>query len=168
MLDPPRDHAVVASLAGPPAASKAVDVAVHVVSPLPVANLDELLALYATEWWTRRRSSDDVGAMLSGPSLTFGLVEEPSDELVGFTRVLSDGAYVALVLDVIVRRDRRGRGYGRSLMDAVLGDPRLANVHSVELVCQPELIAFYAALGFTDNVGRSRLMRRTADPVLTG
>jgi hypothetical protein len=34
------------------------------------------------------------------------------------------------------------------------------------VVCQPELVAFYRRWGFTERVGRSRLLRRTADPLL--
>jgi predicted GNAT family N-acyltransferase len=109
----------------------------------------------------RQRRSPAAGGAV------FGLVDERED-LVGFTRVLSDGVYVALVLDVVVRADSRRHGYGRSLLAAVLADPRFTGVRSIELVCQPDLVAFYARFGFTDRVGRSRLMRRTSDPVLTG
>jgi len=53
-------------------------------------------------------------------------------------------------------------------MDSLLARPPLPLVGSVELVCQPELRGFYRRWGFTDEVGASRLMRRTADPALTG
>jgi hypothetical protein len=52
------------------------------------------------------------------------------------------------------------------LLDAIVGHPRLAAVRSVELVCQPDLVPFYRRWGITEPVGRSRLMRRTADPLL--
>jgi len=39
-------------------------------------------------------------------------------------------------------------------------------VQSVELVRQPELVGFYRRWGFMDEVGGSRLMRRTSDPTL--
>jgi hypothetical protein len=55
---------------------------------------------------------------------------------------------------------------GAALMDAVTGDPRLVEVGSIELVCQPELFEFYRRWGFTTEVGASRLMRRTDDPLL--
>jgi hypothetical protein len=51
-------------------------------------------------------------------------------------------------------------------MNALLAQPELAAVDSVELVCQPELIDFYRRWGFTDAVGRSLLMRRTVNPLL--
>jgi predicted GNAT family N-acyltransferase len=71
------------------------------------------------------------------------------------------------VLDVIVDPADRGSGLGARLMDELLARPELAKVESVELVCQPELVGFYRRWGFTDSVGRSMLMRRTSNPLLT-
>lgn len=53
------------------------------------------------------------------------------------------------------------------LMDAIVGHPELAEVRSIELICQPELVPFYRCWGFTDEVGRSLLMRRTSDSRLS-
>ena len=47
-------------------------------------------------------------------------------------------------------------------MDSIVRHPKLVDVRSVELVCQPDLVPFYRRWGFTDQVGRSLLMRRSA------
>jgi predicted GNAT family N-acyltransferase len=122
--------------------------------------LPQLMELFAAEWWTADRVQDDVAAMLAASDLVFALVQRSTDRLVGFARVLTDGVYLAVVLDVIVSPSARGSGVGRMLLDAILSHPRLAAVRSIELVCQPELLPFYRRWGFTDDVGRSRLMRR--------
>jgi GNAT superfamily N-acetyltransferase len=121
--------------------------------------LPQLMELFAAGWWTADRIAEDVAAMLAASDLLFTLVHRPEDRLVGFARVLTDGVYLALVLDVLVAPDARGSGLGRMLMDAVVRHPRLAAVRSVELVCQPELFPFYGRWGFTERVGRSTLMR---------
>lgn len=54
-----------------------------------------------------------------------------------------------------------------ALLDAIVTHPRLADTQSLELVCQPHLIPFYRRGGFTDAVGESRLMRRSAHPALS-
>lgn len=123
--------------------------------------LPQLMELFAAGWWTADRASDDVAAMLEASDLVFALVHRPDDRLVGFARVLTDGVYLAVVLDVLVAPDARGSGVGAMLMDAVVRHPRLAAVRSVELVCQPELLPFYRRWGFTEQVGRSTLMRLT-------
>ena len=127
----------------------------------------QLMDLYAGEWWTAGRSLPDVRAMLANSDLVFALVHRPTDRLVGFARVLTDYIYTAVVLDVIVAEHLRGTGLGATLMDAIVEHPRLASVRTIELTCQPELVAFYERWGFTEKVGRSRLMRRTSDPRLT-
>jgi GNAT superfamily N-acetyltransferase len=128
--------------------------------------LDELMELFAGQWWTARRTRDDVEAMLRGSGLLFALIDTSINRLVGFARVITDGVYLAMLLDVIVANDRRGMGLGRALLDSVTNHATLVNVQSVELVCQPDLVPFYRQWGFTDQVGQSRLMRRTSETVL--
>jgi GNAT superfamily N-acetyltransferase len=140
---------------------------VEVRQALAADRLGQLMDLFASAWWARSRTAEDVAAMLAASDLDFGLIHRPTDRLVGFARVLTDGVYLAVVLDVIVAPGARGAGLGAMLLAAVVGHPRLAAVHSVELVCQPELMPFYRRWGFTERVGRSRLMRRTSDPQLT-
>jgi len=116
--------------------------------------------LLADQWWTADRQIADVERMLTASSLVFALIHRPSDRLVGFARVITDDTYLAMVLDVMVAAEWRGHSLGAMLLDAVVGHPRVAAVHSVELVCQPDLMPFYRRWGFTDQVGQSRLMRR--------
>ena len=100
--------------------------------------------------------------MLASTDLVVGLVDD-GGRLIAFARVLTDETYVALLLDVIVAESRRGESLGRALIDAVLSQPRLGPVNSIEVVCQPDLVAFYERWGFTTDVGRSMLMRRAID-----
>ena len=102
--------------------------------------------------------------MLAQTPIVLGLVDAQTDELVAFCRVLTDGVFLATILDVIVRTSRRGEGLGRRLMDEVLAVPNVASAASIELVCQPELFAFYRRWGFSEDVGRSTLMRRPRQP----
>ena len=129
---------------------------------------DELVALFQSAWWTAARTPEAVARMLRGSDVVVGLVDEASDRLVGFARVVTDSTFLAVVLDVIVTPDFRGTGLGARLMDELLARPELAEVDSIELVCQPELVDFYRRWGFSDEVGRSLLMRRTTNPRLGG
>jgi GNAT superfamily N-acetyltransferase len=122
---------------------------------------DQLRALYRGAWWAADRTVPDIERMLAHSDLVVGLVED--GRLHAFARVLTDFTYLALVLDVVAAAPARGTGLGARLMDAVVDHPTLAGVRSIELVCQPDLVDFYARWGFTDRVGGSRLMRRAGD-----
>jgi len=135
-------------------------------STVPRSRVPDLLDLMRTAWWMADRTPSDVAELLEHSDLVVAVIHR--DTLVGFARILTDFTYVALVLDVIVDEAHRGSGIGAALMDAVVHHPRLSDVRSLELVCQPELMAFYQRWGFTEEVGGSRLMRRTADSQLLG
>jgi GNAT superfamily N-acetyltransferase len=134
---------------------------------LSPAQVDDLLRLYRNEWWSSARTRADVEQMLPASDLLYAIVERESDSLAAFARVLTDRTYLALVLDVIVAPEYGGRGFGRLLIESICAEPALRDIASIELVCQPELLPFYRKWGFSEQVGRSRLMRRTGDPLLT-
>lgn len=140
----------------------------EVRNSLNEGQVEELVELYQGEWWSKGRDIADVEEMLSETSLIFAFVEGSSNRLAAFARVLTDGVYIALLLDVIVDRRLRGHGVGKRLIELICSDPRLSKVQSLELVCQPELISFYEQAGFTNRVGGSTLMRRTAAEHLKG
>jgi ribosomal protein S18 acetylase RimI-like enzyme len=140
--------------------------AVRVIRAVDDARRAEVLALFQSAWWTAVRSSEAVDRMIEGSDVIVGLVDSTSDRLVGFARALTDGVFLAVVLDVVVAPDVRGVGHGARVMDELLARPELAGVDSIELVCQPELIEFYRRWGFTDRVGQSLLMRRSNNPLL--
>lgn len=139
----------------------------QVQDALSSSQVDDLMRLYAGQWWTRNRTRADLERMLECSDLLFVVTELHTQALVGFARVLTDHAYVAVLLDTIVAAAYRGRGLGRLLVESVCSAPQLLDVERIELTCQPELVAFYARWGFTDNVGRSRLMRRSSNPVFS-
>ncbi|WP_165546611.1 GNAT family N-acetyltransferase [Kribbella soli] len=136
-------------------------------STVPAHRIPELTDLMRTAWWMTDRTPADVHHLLDHSDLVIAVTHDPTDQLVGFARVLTDYAYVALILDVIVAESHRGSGVGAVLLDAVVDHPALTDVRSLELVCQPALIPFYHRWGFTTEVGTSHLMRRTTDPRLT-
>jgi predicted GNAT family N-acyltransferase len=123
-------------------------------------HLSQLHQLYQGEWWCRGRSLADITRAIAGTDYIFAFTDESSDQLVAFTRVLSDGVYKAFLFDVIVHPNYRGNGFGRLLMDAILADPDLSRVQHIELYCLPEMTDYYRQFGFTTELGQICLMRR--------
>lgn len=119
----------------------------------------ELHLLYQNEWWTKGRTLYETHGVVDGSQVCVGLTEA-SGKLVGFSRVLTDFTFKALIFDVIVAPNYRGAGLGDRLVSLLLKHERLKCVKSWELYCLPELIPFYERHGFSDDVGQIRLMRR--------
>ncbi len=87
--------------------------------------IPELIELYRTTWWAAGRTVEEVRTLVRHSDVVIGLVDDVSDRLVAFARVLTDRAYFALLLDVIVAEERRGTGVGHTLMARVLARPEL-------------------------------------------
>lgn len=131
---------------------------VELLDHLPPELLDQLCAFYEAEWWTQGRDREGVERMLAGSTEVLAAVR--GDRLVGFARALSDGAFRAIVFDVIVEPAERGTGLGRVLMDAILARPSVAASNHVELMCAEEVRPFYERWGFAvDDSGAFRMVR---------
>jgi predicted GNAT family N-acyltransferase len=120
---------------------------------------ESLWRLYQAEEWSKGCSLGDVQKMLGGNTLNLALVDEEGF-LAGYTRVLSDGAFTAFLMDAIVAPAWRGAGLGRRLMDAALGHPDIRGVRQFQLYCTEELVPFYEQWGFTSDIGDLCFMRR--------
>ncbi len=129
------------------------------IEELTPAQIDDLVALYRQEWWTKDRTRDDVARALAGCDVTLGLVDGEG-RLVGFARALTDGVFKALIFDVIVAESCRGTGAGVRLMEEMLAHPRIAPTRHQELYCLPEMVPFYERFGFSTDVAGTALMRR--------
>ena len=118
-------------------------------------DLHQVLALYDAVGWTAYTSSPEtVSAALSGSAAI--AVARAGTELVGLARVISDGASICYLQDVLVRPAFQRRGIGRRLVQLVLQP--FAHVRQKVLLTDDEAgqKAFYESLGYTqvtDNDG---------------
>lgn len=132
----------------------------RIVEILTESQVSDLMDLYKNEFWSDKRTRDDVVKMLASTDVIIGLVDE-CDRLIGITRVLTDFVYRAMIFDVIIKPTHRKMGLGAKLMDAVLNHPKLQAVEHFYLNCLPNMIPFYERWGFSDDVGEIKFLRRT-------
>ncbi len=131
----------------------------RIVEILTESQISDLMDLYKNEFWSDKRTREDVVKMLAATDVIIGFVDE-SDRLIAFTRVITDFVYRAMVFDVIVKPTHRKMGLGAKLMDALVNHPKLQAIESLSLGCLPNMIPFYERWGFTDDVGEMKFMRR--------
>ena len=132
----------------------------RIVETLTESQVSDLMDLYKNEFWSDKRTREDVVKMLASTDVIIGLVDE-CDRLIGFTRVLTDFVYRAMIFDVIIKPTHRKMGLGAKLMDAVLNHPKLQTVENFALNCLPHMMPFYERWGFSDDVGEMKFLRRT-------
>lgn len=123
-------------------------------------HVTQLHRIYQQEWWTKTRSLEETKNCVAGSQICIGLVDE-ADDLIGFSRVLTDFTFKALIFDVIVHSAHRKKGIGDKLLSLIREHPKLKSVKHFELYCLPEMYDFYAKHGFTTGVGEIWLMRFT-------
>ncbi|MBM6774013.1 GNAT family N-acetyltransferase [Olsenella profusa] len=88
-----------------------------------------------------------VRAALAGSLAVWGAFA--GEKLVGFARVVGDGASIVFIQDVVVAPELHRRGIGTALVRAVLA--RFRGVYQTELLAddEPGTRAFYESLGFS-------------------
>ena len=118
---------------------------IHQLTP---AQIEQLHQMYLKEWWSQERALADVPILLNNTDLLFGLWDDEAQQLAAFERVLTDWVYRAILFDVIVATDYRGRGLGATLVEHITTHPRLAQVECIQLFCTPEMRPFYQKYGF--------------------
>jgi GNAT superfamily N-acetyltransferase len=97
------------------------------------------------EGWPVAPSAERHLAQLQAAEVVILAVDPASGDVVGFVTAIGDGVLTAFVPLLEVLPAWRGRGIGRELMRRVLD--RLGDRYSIDLVCDPELVPFYEALG---------------------
>lgn len=114
---------------------------------IDMSQLQSLLAISA--FWASQRTQDDLATAIqhSEPVVTAWTGEQ----LVGFARATSDQVYRAVLWDVVIHPDYRGRGLGRTLVETVLSHPSVNQVERVYLMTSSQQ-GFYERLGFTENL----------------
>jgi predicted GNAT family N-acyltransferase len=121
----------------------------RVVTDLDSKSTEQLQKLFECTWWTKARSALSLQKMLQG-SVSVG-VHDFEGNLVGFARAITDGVFKAIIADVIVTPDHRGKGIVKMLMDALLTHKALSGIEDFELYCQPDLRELYRKWGFQES-----------------
>ena len=130
-----------------------------VIDKLQQKHIKQLHQLYQNEWWTDKRTLEETQKVVDNSSIIIGLADT-EDNLIAFSRVLTDFTFKAIVFDVIVENSLRHKGLGKKLMNLIVNHEKLQEVKHFELYCLPEMVEFYKAYGFEDNLNELIFMRK--------
>lgn len=114
-----------------------------------------LYAWLGDAYWSKTRSIEIIEKSLANSDCYSAF---DGDEMVGFARVVTDGATFAWLCDVYVDPARRGAGVSKALMDVVLSNPEYDTVRW--MLATRDAHGLYERYGFTTSVETDRWMTR--------
>lgn len=106
--------------------------------------------------WTAPQTIEEIQTAIEN-SLCFGLYHDGKQ--IGFARVISDFTVLAYVMDVVIDEEHRRKGYASLLIDAVLKEPRLAQV-SIWRLATRDAQYLYEKFGFKSLAHPERMMEK--------
>ncbi|MEP7054126.1 MAG: GNAT family N-acetyltransferase [Actinomycetota bacterium] len=71
-------------------------------------------------YWGQWRSRGDVERQIAGAWRVVGCYEQPTGQMVGFCRAVSDGVGLAYLADVFITANHRGKGLGERLVELMV------------------------------------------------
>ncbi len=77
------------------------------------------------------------------------LVAVLDDQVVGFVRTMSDGAFAVYIADILVLPEVQRQGIGTSLLRAVLDHYPMGQFHHQVLIAERDAEGFYRRMGMS-------------------
>jgi predicted GNAT family N-acyltransferase len=108
-------------------------------------NIDILHGLLKTSYWAQHRTRDEVEASIEN-SMCFTLLKK--EQMIGFVRVLTDTMAYAIMLDMIITSEYRGKGLGQWMMKCICEHPQVAPLR--QLLWPGDADKFYNQCEFTE------------------
>jgi len=91
-----------------------------------------------------------LNVLLHSDAVVLALDEE-SGQVVGYITAITDHVLAAYIPHLEVLPSYQGAGIGRALVERML--EKLGDLYMIDLVCDPDVVAFYERLGFRKNNG---------------
>lgn len=118
---------------------------------LDIAKIHQYISVES--YWGKGRTIEEVKTTIEN-SFCFGMYDR-NDNQIGFTRLVTDYALFAYLMDVIIFPEYQGKGYGKKLVAHIMSHELLNKVKTVALKTK-DAHELYAKHGFKV-VGNSSL-----------
>tara|TARA_Y100001968_G_C18782192_1_gene447217 strand:- start:1 stop:456 length:456 start_codon:yes stop_codon:yes gene_type:complete len=112
----------------------------------PCSGIQQLKELFdQNTFWATNRSLEKIKLMLKNSTVIVTLWD--GKKIIGFGRATSDGAYRAVLWDIIIDKEIQGNGLGRKVVDILLRSPKIKTAEKIYLMTTNQ-IDFYKTIGF--------------------
>lgn len=114
----------------------------------------EVAALLKTTYWANKRSLETIEKTMRNSSC-YGVYLDEEQKLIGFARVISDGATTYYLCDVVIDAAYRGKGLGKALISHIVSRPEYAGLRG--LLLTKDAHGLYEQFGFEAVNGRAMI-----------
>lgn len=111
-------------------------------------NKDKIWSLLKECFWSKNIPLEYVEKFIKH-SLCFGVYQNCNNELIGFSRVITDYTTYAYICDVVIDHDYRKKGLGSALIKAMICHPELQGLKTWSLKTTESARKIYEKLGFS-------------------
>ncbi len=133
----------------------------EIVTSVPT---DAVVELYqAGGWWEESPAARAIIPPMVRGSFCFIVARAADGRIVGMGRAISDGVSDAYIQDVVVLKERRGRGIGAEIVRRLAARCQEAGLVWLGLIAEPDTQEFYLPLGFTPMVGYQPMLHGKKD-----
>ncbi len=108
-------------------------------------------------YWGKSRTVTEIQTTIES-SRCYGLYL--NGQQIGFARVLSDTVVFAYLMDVLIHKDYKGKGYSKILLDFIFNDPEYAKIHRWNLATR-DAHGLYEKYGFSRPTQPEVFMEKT-------
>ena len=123
----------------------------------PSRGIQQLIKLFdENTFWASNRKLKNIKTMLKQSDIVVSLWKQK--KLIGFGRCLTDHIYRAVLWDIVISNNYKGRGYGRLLINKIINSKELISVEKIYLMTTNQK-AFYEKNGFSDSYPQVLLIK---------
>ncbi|WP_077861849.1 GNAT family N-acetyltransferase, partial [Clostridium sp. BL-8] len=93
--------------------------------------IESIKALLKQTYWACDRTEETIVKSIEN-SVCYGVFDNYNNQ-VGFARIITDYATAYYLCDVIIDKEHRGQGLGKSMVEFIIGDDDLKDLHGLLL-----------------------------------
>ncbi|WP_245308156.1 GNAT family N-acetyltransferase [Halalkalibacter urbisdiaboli] len=110
----------------------------------------DLVKLYETTGWNSKNmfTEEEIYRAISNSWYYVSVYHK--QQLIGFGRIISDGAYQTFICDVMVSPEFQNQGIGRIIVKTLMNKCQQEGVKWIQLFCAKGKQSFYKKLGFVE------------------
>lgn len=124
---------------------------------------DEYFELFETTGWNKEYQFNKEQLYEATNRSWYLISAYDNDRLIGFGRIISDGIFHALIIDLIVLPNYQAKGIGSNILKKLVDKCKTNKIRDIQLFCAKGQTGFYEKHGFVKRPDNAPGMQMPGD-----